>query len=107
MTGANVFNWTAQSASSTLNADAATSKSKAGTTEMASLFASMMNTNYSTNSNLEYTSENAKQGSDITVTEDAYNRYQYRDNSNYHHLLIWLVYQRSIDKDYNTILFDY
>ena len=81
MTGANVFNWTAQSASSTLNADAATSKSKAGTTEMASLFASMMNTNYSTNSNLEYTSENAKQGSDITVTEDAYNRYQYRDNS--------------------------
>ena len=85
MTSANVFNWTAVNVSQTLNANARASRSKADNPEMASVFASMMNTNYSATSNLssDVDSEHTSWSTSVNETDsaNAYDRYSYREEA--------------------------
>ncbi len=85
MTSANVFNLSSVQQGQTLNANAATGKGKANNPEAASVFASMMNGNYSTNlmgSESENISSSINEVStDNAAAGDAYERYQYRDNA--------------------------
>ena len=85
MTSANVFNWTAVNVSQTLNANARASRSKADNPEMASVFASMMNTNYSATSNLssDVDSEHTSWSTSVNEADsvNAYDRYSYREEA--------------------------
>ena len=85
MTSANVFNWTAVNVSQTLNANARASRSKADNPEMASVFASMMNTNYSATSNLssDVDSKHTSWSTSVNETDsaNAYDRYSYREEA--------------------------
>lgn len=85
MTSANVFNLNSVKQGQTLNANAAAGKGKAENPEAASVFASMMNGNYSTNLMVSG-SENISSSVNVESTDnaaagDAYERYQYRDNA--------------------------
>lgn len=82
MTSANVFNLNSVKQGQVLNANAAKGRSKAENPDAASMFASLMGSNYSTNFNLS--SVNAKTGGNgipPTSAADSYDRYQYQDNT--------------------------
>ena len=81
MTSANVFNLSSVGQNQTLNANAATSKTKAGNSDTAVVFSSMMNVNYSTKTNantddIAQTSITTKQ---TDCTQNAYTQYSNRD----------------------------
>ena len=81
MTSANVFNLSSVGQNQTLNANAATSKTKAGNSDAAVVFSSMMNVNYSTKTNantddIAQTSITTKQ---TDCTQNAYTQYSNRD----------------------------
>ena len=84
-TSANVVNWTAGNVGQTLNANARASRSKADNPEMASVFASMMNTNYSATSNLssDVDSKHTSWSTSVNETDsaNAYDRYSYREEA--------------------------
>ena len=81
MTSANVFNLSSVGQNQTLNANAATSKTKAENSDAAVVFSSMMNVNYSTKTNtntddIAQTSITTKQ---TDCTQNAYTQYSNRD----------------------------
>lgn len=81
MTSANVFNWTAVKSGHTLNANARASGSKAGNMQ-ASVFASMMNANYSAGMGAAKDAgvrESWSRPVDASEQTAAYGRYQYQD----------------------------
>lgn len=82
MTSANVFNLGSVKQGQVLNANAAKGGSKAENPDAASVFASLMGSNYSTNFNLP--SVNTKGNSNViqqTSAADNYDRYQYQNNT--------------------------
>lgn len=82
MTGANVFNLNSVKQGQVLNANAAKGRSKAENPDAASMFASLMGSNYSTNFNMP--SVNTKINNNVlqqTSAADNYDRYQYQDNT--------------------------
>lgn len=84
MTSANVFNLNSVNQSQILNANAATGKQKAENPEAASVFASLMNGNYSTNQTLTSAQNNLSSvyagGTEKASLDNSYERYQYRNN---------------------------
>lgn len=82
MTSANVFNLNSVKQGQVLNANAAKGRSKAENPDAASMFASLMGSNYSTNFNMP--SVNTKINNNVlqqTSAADNYDRYQYQDNT--------------------------
>lgn len=82
MTSANVFNLNSVKQGQVLNANAAKGRSKAENPDAASMFASLMGSNYSTNFNMP--SVNTKINNNVlqqTNAADNYDRYQYQDNT--------------------------
>jgi len=82
LTSANVFNLNSVKQGQVLNANAAKGRSKAENPDAASMFASLMGSNYSTNFNMP--SVNTKINNNVlqqTSAADNYDRYQYQDNT--------------------------
>lgn len=82
MTSANVFNLNSVKQGQVLNANAAKGRSKAENPDAASMFASLMGSNYSTNFNMP--SVDTKINNNVlqqTSAADNYDRYQYQDNT--------------------------
>ena len=82
MTSANVFNLNSVKQGQVLNANAAKGRSKAENPDAASMFASLMGSNYSTNFNMP--SVDTKINNNVlqqTNAADNYDRYQYQDNT--------------------------
>lgn len=82
MTSANVFNLNSVKQGQVLNANAAKGRSKAENPDAAGVFASLMDSNYSTNFNMP--SVDTKINNNVlqqTNAADNYDRYQYQDNT--------------------------
>lgn len=83
MTSANVFHLGSVSQSQNLNANAATSKTKAGNSSVAAVFSSMMNVDYSTNSkmNADGMTQTSIKNDHTDRTQNSYAQYSYRDHN--------------------------
>lgn len=81
MTSANVFNLNSVNQSQTLNANAATSKTKVGNSGAASVFSSMMSANYSTNTtvNADSMPQASVKMNQTDHAQDSYTQYTYKD----------------------------
>lgn len=81
MTSANVFNVGSVNQGQKLNANAATSKTKAGNSGASAVFASMMNVNYSTNPQANARENNTLvKNAKTDDTLNAYTQYRYQDH---------------------------
>lgn len=83
MTSANVFHLGSVSQSQNLNANAATSKTKAGNSSVAAVFSSMMNVDYSTNSKVDADgmTQTSIKNEHTDRTQNSYAQYSYRDHN--------------------------
>lgn len=83
MTSANVFHLGSVSQSQNLNANAATSKTKAGNSSVAAVFSSMMNVDYSTNSKVDADgmTQTSIKNDHTDRTQNSYAQYSYRDHN--------------------------
>lgn len=79
MTSANVFNLSSVNQGQKLNANAATSKTKAGNSSAAVVFSSMMDVNYSTNANADDIAQTSVKTVQTDRAQDSYSGYSYPD----------------------------